>query len=151
MKLNAKILDPRLGRDFPLPEPATAGSAGVDLRAMIDEPLTLAPGERQLLPTGLSIHIADPGWCAMLMPRSGQGHKRGLILGNTIGLIDSDYQGPLMVSLWNRGQEPQTVEVGERIAQMVLVPVTLPQFNWVDDYEQESDRGAGGYGSSGTL
>ena len=151
MKLNAKILDPRLGRDFPLPEPATAGSAGVDLRAMIEEPITLAPGERQLLPTGLSVHIADPDWCAMLMPRSGQGHKRGLILGNTIGLIDSDYQGPLMVSLWNRGQEPQTVEVGERIAQMVLVPVTLPQFNWVEDYEQESDRGAGGYGSSGTL
>lgn len=149
MKLDAKILDPRLGTDFPLPARATEGSAGVDLRAMLDEPLTLAPGENQLVPTGLSIHIKDPNWCAMLMPRSGQGHKRGLILGNTIGLIDSDYQGPLMVSLWNRGQVEQTVEVGERIAQMVLVPVGLPDFNWVDAYEDVSERGEGGYGSSG--
>ena len=150
MKLDAKILDPRLGDEFPLPSPATAGSAGVDLRAMIDAPLTLEPGQRELIPTGLSIHVKDPNWCAMLMPRSGQGHKRGLILGNTIGLIDSDYQGPLMVSLWNRGQSPQTIEIGERIAQMVLVPVALPQFNWVAEYSDESERGTGGYGSSGT-
>lgn len=150
MKLNAKILDPRLGQEFPLPSPATVGSAGVDLRAMLDQPLTLEPGQRELVPTGLSIHIGDPAWCAMLMPRSGQGHKRGLILGNTIGLIDSDYQGPLMVSLWNRGQSAQTIEVGERIAQMVLVPVAIPAFNWVDEYSDESDRGTGGYGSSGT-
>ena len=150
MKLDAKILDPRLGTEFPLPTPATAGSAGVDLRAMIDAPLTLEPGQRELIPTGLSIHIQDPSWCAMLMPRSGQGHKRGLILGNTIGLIDSDYQGPLMVSLWNRGQSPQTIEIGERIAQMVLVPVAVPSFNWVDEYTGDSTRGEGGYGSSGT-
>ncbi|MGB0964918.1 MAG: dUTP diphosphatase [Litorivicinus sp.] len=150
MKLDAKILDPRLGTEFPLPTPATAGSAGVDLRAMIDAPLTLEPGQRELIPTGLSIHIQDPNWCAMLMPRSGQGHKRGLILGNTIGLIDSDYQGPLMVSLWNRGQSPQTIEIGERIAQMVLVPVAVPSFNWVDEYTGDSARGEGGYGSSGT-
>lgn len=150
MKLDAKILDPRLGTEFPLPTPATAGSAGVDLRAMIDAPLTLEPGQRELIPTGLSIHIQDPNWCAMLMPRSGQGHKRGLILGNTIGLIDSDYQGPLMVSLWNRGQSPQTIEIGERIAQMVLVPVAVPRFNWVDEYTGDSARGEGGYGSSGT-
>ena len=150
MKLDAKILDPRLGTEFPLPTPATAGSAGVDLRAMIEAPLTLEPGQRELIPTGLSIHIQDPSWCAMLMPRSGQGHKRGLILGNTIGLIDSDYQGPLMVSLWNRGQSPQTIEIGERIAQMVLVPVAVPSFNWVDEYTGDSARGEGGYGSSGT-
>lgn len=150
MKLNAKILDARLGAEFPLPAPATPGSAGVDLRAMIDHPLTLEPGQRELIPTGLSIHVQDPNWCAMLMPRSGQGHKRGLILGNTIGLIDSDYQGPLMVSLWNRGQSPQTIEIGERIAQMVLVPVAMPEFNWVDKYPEDSERGAGGYGSSGT-
>jgi len=150
MKLDAKILDPRLGTEFPLPTAATAGSAGVDLRAMIDAPLTLEPGQRELIPTGLSIHIQDPSWCAMLMPRSGQGHKRGLILGNTIGLIDSDYQGPLMVSLWNRGQSPQTIEIGERIAQMVLVPVAVPSFNWVDEYTGDSARGEGGYGSSGT-
>lgn len=150
MKLNAKILDARLGAEFPLPAPATPGSAGVDLRAMIDHPLTLEPGQRELIPTGLSIHVQDPNWCAMLMPRSGQGHKRGLILGNTIGLIDSDYQGPLIVSLWNRGQSPQTIEIGERIAQMVLVPVAMPEFNWVDEYPEDSERGAGGYGSSGT-
>lgn len=147
--LQAKILDPRLGSEFELPAPATPGSAGVDLRAMIDAPLTLTPGQRELVPTGLSIYLADPNWCAMLMPRSGQGHKRGLILGNTIGLIDSDYQGPLMVSLWNRGQQTQTIEIGERIAQMVLVPVGRPEFEWVEDYQVVSDRGAGGYGSSG--
>ncbi|QGG79212.1 dUTP diphosphatase [Litorivicinus lipolyticus] len=151
MQLNAKLLDPRLGSEFPLPARATEGSAGVDLRAMLDAPLTLAPGQRELIPTGLSIHIGDPNWCAMLMPRSGQGHKRGLILGNTIGLIDSDYQGPLMVSLWNRGQQPQTIDVGERIAQMVMVPVGIPEFNWVEDYAEDSVRGAGGYGSSGTT
>ena len=150
MKLNAKILDARLGAEFPLPAPATPGSAGVDLRAMIDHPLTLEPGQRELIPPGLSIHVQDPNWCAMLMPRSGQGHKRGLILGNTIGLIDSDYQGPLIVSLWNRGQSPQTIEIGERIAQMVLVPVAMPEFIWVDEYPEGSERGAGGYGSSGT-
>lgn len=148
--LQAKILDPRLGSEFELPAAATPGSAGIDLRAMLQQPLTLEPGQRELVPTGLSIYLRDPNWCAMLMPRSGQGHKRGLILGNTIGLIDSDYQGPLMVSLWNRGQETQTVEVGERIAQMVLVPVGRAQFEWVDEYSEGSERGSGGYGSSGS-
>ena len=147
--LQAKILDPRLGRDWPLPTYATSGSAGLDLRAMLEQPLVLQPGQAELLPTGMAIHIADPGLAAMILPRSGLGHKHGIVLGNLVGLIDSDYQGPLMVSCWNRGQQPFTIEPGERIAQLVLVPVLQAQLQIVDSFDQ-SQRGAGGFGHSGT-
>lgn len=143
-----KILDPRLGRDFPLPEAATAGSAGVDLRALLETDHELLPGDTLLIPTGLAIHIEDPGFAAMILPRSGLGHKHGIVLGNLVGLIDSDYQGPLMVSCWNRGNTPFVVSVGERIAQLVVVPVVQPRFRVVEDFS-ESDRGSGGFGSSG--
>ena len=147
-EIDLKILDPRMGSDFPLPAPATDGSAGVDLRAMIEQPLTLEPGAAELIPTGLSIHIEDPGYAGMILPRSGLGHKHGLVLGNLVGLIDADYQGPLMVSCWNRGTNAYTLEVGERLAQLVIVPVVQPTFRVVEDFE-ETDRGAGGFGSSG--
>ena len=147
--LQAKVLDPRLGTEWPLPAYATDGSAGLDLRAMLDAPLTLAPGQTELLPTGLAIHIADPGLAAMILPRSGMGHKHGIVLGNLVGLIDSDYQGQLMVSCWNRGQTPFTIEVGERIAQMVLVPVVQADFEIVTEFDA-SDRGEGGFGSTGS-
>ena len=143
-----KILDPRVGREFPLPEPATRGSAGVDLRAMIDADHELAPDATLLIPTGIAIHIEDPGYAAMILPRSGLGHKHGIVLGNLVGLIDSDYQGPLMVSCWNRGRQPFRIAVGERIAQLVIVPVLQPRFQVVDDFA-ESHRGSGGFGSSG--
>jgi dUTP pyrophosphatase len=143
-----KILDPRVGREFPLPEPATHGSAGVDLRAMLDADLELAPGATLLIPTGIAIHIEDPGYAAMILPRSGLGHKHGIVLGNLVGLIDSDYQGPLMVSCWNRGRQPFRIVVGERIAQLVIVPILQPRFRIVDDFA-ESRRGSGGFGSSG--
>ncbi|MBE2898743.1 dUTP diphosphatase [Pasteurellaceae bacterium 20609_3] len=146
--IDLKILDPRIGRDFPLPAYATPGSAGLDLRAMLDAPLTLKPGETQLIPTGIAVHVADANLAAVILPRSGLGHKNGIVLGNLVGLIDSDYQGPLMVSLWNRGQSEFTVEVGDRIAQLVFVPVVQAQFNVVDDFEA-SERGAGGFGHSG--
>ncbi|MBE2896886.1 dUTP diphosphatase [Pasteurellaceae bacterium HPA106] len=146
--IDIKILDQRIGRDFPLPAYATPGSAGLDLRAMLDAPLTLQPGETQLIPTGIAVHIADPALAAVILPRSGLGHKNGIVLGNLVGLIDSDYQGPLMVSLWNRGDSAFTVEVGDRIAQLVFVPVVQAQFNVVDDFEA-SKRGAGGFGHSG--
>ncbi|WP_018138942.1 MULTISPECIES: dUTP diphosphatase [unclassified Thioalkalivibrio] len=147
-EIDLKILDPRMGADFPLPAPATNGSAGVDLRAMIEAPLTLEPGAAELIPTGLSIHIEDPGYAGMILPRSGLGHKHGLVLGNLVGLIDADYQGPLMVSCWNRGANAYTLEVGERLAQLVIVPVVQPRFRVVEDFE-ESARGVGGFGSSG--
>ena len=147
--LQAKVLDPRLGTEWPLPAYATDGSAGLDLRAMLYAPLTLAPGQTELLPTGLAIHIADPGLAAMILPRSGMGHKHGIVLGNLVGLIDSDYQGQLMVSCWNRGQTPFTIEVGERIAQMVLVPVVQADFEIVTEFDA-SDRGEGGFGSTGS-
>lgn len=147
-KIALKILDPRIGKDIPLPEYATHGSAGLDLRACLDEPLELQPGETQLIPTGMAIHIDDPGLAAMLLPRSGLGHKHGIVLGNLVGLIDSDYQGQLYVSCWNRGQDSFTIEVGERIAQMVLVPVVQAAFEIVDDFD-ESQRGAGGFGHTG--
>lgn len=147
-EIDLKILDPRMGTDFPLPAPATDGSAGVDLRAMIDAPLTLKPGAAELVPTGLSIHIEDPGYAGMILPRSGLGHKHGLVLGNLVGLIDADYQGPLMVSCWNRGANAYTLEVGERLAQLVIVPVVQPKFRVVEDFE-ETARGTGGFGSSG--
>ncbi|MCQ4263048.1 dUTP diphosphatase [Stutzerimonas stutzeri] len=147
--LQAKILDPRLGKDFPLPEYATPGSAGLDLRAMLQNDTVLEPGQTLLIPTGLSIHIADPGLAALILPRSGLGHKHGIVLGNLVGLIDSDYQGELMVSCWNRGQSAFTIAVGERIAQLMLVPVVQARFELVDSFDS-SDRGAGGFGHSGS-
>lgn len=147
--LKTRILDPRLGTEFPLPEYATEGSAGIDLRACLDEPMTLEPGQTQLLPTGMAIHIEDPSLAAMILPRSGLGHKHGIVLGNLVGLIDSDYQGQLMVSCWNRGNTTFTVQPGERIAQLILVPVVQARLEIVADFDQ-SDRGAGGFGHSGT-
>ena len=146
MKVDVKILDPRV-KDK-MPTYATTGSAGLDLRAILDEPLTLNPGETRLIKTGLAIHLADPGYAALILPRSGLGHKHGIVLGNLVGLIDSDYQGELMVSTWNRGQEAFTIKPMERIAQLVVVPVVQMQMNVVDDFET-SDRGAGGFGSTG--
>lgn len=147
-KIDVKILDPRIGNEFPLPSYATPGSAGLDLRALLEQSLTLNPGETKLIPTGLSIHVADPNLAAVILPRSGLGHKNGIVLGNLVGLIDSDYQGPLMVSLWNRGNQSFTVEVGDRIAQLVFVPVVQAEFNLVTEFEQ-SERGTGGFGHSG--
>ena len=148
MNLKFKRLDPRVGTHWPIPEVGTPGSAGVDLRACLDEPVTLAPGETILIGTGIAIHLEDPGFCAMILPRSGLGH-RGLVLGNLVGLIDSDYQGELKISTWNRGQEPQTIEPGDRIAQMVITPVIQPTLIEVDDFESSS-RGEGGFGHTGT-
>jgi dUTP pyrophosphatase len=145
-----KILDARLGRDFPLPTYATAGSAGLDLRAMLDAPLSLAPGQAELLPTGLAIHVEDPGYCAVILPRSGLGHKQGLVLGNLVGLIDADYQGPLMISCWNRSGTAFTIAPGDRIAQLVFLPIARAAFRVVDDFAP-STRGSGGFGSSGTA
>ncbi|KFN46326.1 dUTP diphosphatase [Arenimonas metalli] len=141
-------LDPRLGAEFPLPAYATALSAGMDLRAMIDQAIELAPGEAQLVPTGLAIHIGDPGLCAVILPRSGLGHKQGLVMGNLVGLIDADYQGPLMVSLWNRGRFPITITPGDRVAQLVFLPVARAVFRQVDQFER-SERGEGGFGHTG--
>ncbi len=146
MHVDLKILDPRV-RDQ-LPHYATPGSAGLDLRACLDEALVLQPGTTHLIPTGLAIHLADPGYAAMILPRSGLGHKHGVVLGNLVGLIDSDYQGQLMVSVWNRGSDPFTVQPFERIAQMIIVPVVQARFNLVEEFP-ESDRGAGGFGSTG--
>jgi dUTP pyrophosphatase len=143
-----KLVDPRLGREFPLPEYATEGSAGVDLRACLDAPLTIAPGETHLIPTGLAIHIADPGIAAVVLPRSGLGHRHGIVLGNLVGLIDSDYQGQVYVSCWNRGGEAYAIQPGERIAQLVFLPVLRVDFEVVGDFEP-SRRGEGGFGSSG--
>jgi dUTP pyrophosphatase len=141
-------LDPRLGAEFPLPAYATALSAGMDLRAMLDQAIELAPGEAQLVPTGLAIHIGDPGLCAVILPRSGLGHKQGLVMGNLVGLIDADYQGPLMVSLWNRGRFPITITPGDRVAQLVFLPVARAVFRQVDQFER-SERGDGGFGHTG--
>ena len=148
-RLQVKVLDDRLGRDFDMPQRATAGSAGIDLRAMVDAPVTLAPGDCELLSTGLSIYIADPNLAGMILPRSGLGHKHGIVLGNLVGLIDSDYQGPLMVSAWNRSTQAFTVEPGERIAQFVLVPVVAAELEVVEAFD-DSERGVGGFGSTGT-
>ena len=146
--LQVVILDKRLGNDIPMPEYATAGSAGLDLRACLEESIELAPGETKLIPTGMAIYIEDPSLAAMILPRSGLGHKHGIVLGNLVGLIDSDYQGQLMVSCWNRGDSNFVIEVGERIAQLVLVPVVQAQFEIVNEFT-ESDRGEGGFGSTG--
>jgi dUTP pyrophosphatase len=146
--LKVRILDARLGRDFPLPTHATAGSAGLDLRACIDADLLLEPGQAQLIPTGLAIYVEDPGLAAVILPRSGLGHKHGIVLGNLVGLIDSDYQGHLMVSCWNRGHEPYTVRPGERIAQLIVVPVVQVELEVVEDFSA-TGRGTGGFGHSG--
>ncbi len=146
--IQLKILDPRIGSEFPLPDYATDGSAGMDLRACLDKTLTLEAGQTELLPTGLAIHIADPGLAAMLLPRSGLGHKHGIVLGNLVGLIDSDYQGQLFVSCWNRAHSAFTIEPGERIAQMIFVPVVRAGFEVVEEFA-DSDRGAGGFGHTG--
>jgi deoxyuridine 5'-triphosphate nucleotidohydrolase len=143
-----RILDSRLGSEFPLPDYATTGAAGIDLRACLDAPLVLEPGKTELIPTGMAIHMQDPGLAAVILPRSGLGHKHGIVLGNLVGLIDSDYQGQVMVSCWNRGETAFTIQPGERIAQMVFVPVVQVQFERVESFE-ESARGAGGFGSSG--
>jgi dUTP pyrophosphatase len=147
-KVQLKILDSRLGKSIELPERATDGSAGLDLRACVDNELTLQPGDVELLPTGLAMYIADPGLCAMILPRSGLGHKHGIVLGNLVGLIDSDYQGQLFVSCWNRSEQPYTVSPGERIAQLVIVPVVQADFELVEDFVS-TDRAQGGFGSTG--
>ncbi|MBA2408236.1 MAG: dUTP diphosphatase [Gammaproteobacteria bacterium] len=146
--IQLKILDRRLGAEFPMPDFATSGSAGIDLRACLDEPLTLIPGATELIKSGFALHIQDPRLAAVIIPRSGLGHKHGIVMGNLVGLIDSDYQGEILISCWNRGNEPFTVAVGERIAQMVFVPVVRPCFDVVETFEA-SARGAGGFGHSG--
>jgi dUTP pyrophosphatase len=146
--IQVKILDSRIGNEFPLPQYATEGSAGLDLRACLQEALTLAPGESTLIPSGVAIHIGDPGYAAVLLPRSGLGHKHGIVLGNLVGLIDSDYQGEVLISCWNRGRVAFTIQPGERIAQMVILPVVQARFEVVEEFEQ-SRRGAGGFGHSG--
>jgi len=147
--IRLKILDPRLGSIWPLPAPATAGSAGVDLRALLDQDLVLEAGQTELIPTGMVIHIADPGFAAIIIPRSGMGHKHGIVLGNGVGLIDSDYQGPLLVSCWNRSHKPFTISMGERIAQLVIVPVVQPTWELVSDFAP-SERAQGGFGHTGS-
>lgn len=148
-RIDYKILDPRIGVEFPLPAYATSGSAGMDLRACLDDAITLLPGETTLIPTGLAIHIGDPSLAAVILPRSGLGHKHGIVLGNLVGLIDSDYQGQLMISCWNRGKEIFTIQPGERIAQLVFVPVVQVALQQVETFDQ-SHRGEGGFGHSGT-
>ncbi|KAF1048085.1 dUTP diphosphatase [Xylophilus sp.] len=147
MNIDVRILDPRIARQ--LPAYATPGSAGLDLRACLDAPLVLEPGATHLVPTGIAIHLADPGYAALILPRSGLGHRHGIVLGNLVGLIDSDYQGQLMVSAWNRGAAAFTIEPLERIAQLVVVPVVQARFNVVEDFTTASARGQGGYGSTG--
>ena len=147
-RIQVKILDARIGRDYPLPQHATSGAAGVDLRACVDAPLELPPGSTELIPSGIAIYIADPGYAALVLPRSGLGHKHGIVLGNLVGLIDSDYQGQIFVSVWNRGQSHFTVQPGERIAQLVVVPVAQVEFGIVEDFAA-SRRGSAGFGSSG--
>lgn len=148
-KIKLKILDSRIGSDYPLPTYATDGSAGLDLRACVEQSMQLNPGETKLIPTGVSIHIGDPGLAAVILPRSGLGHKHGIVLGNLVGLIDSDYQGPLMVSAWNRGQQEFQIDPGDRIAQLVFVPIVQATFEVVTDFAQ-SQRGEGGFGHTGT-
>ncbi len=146
--LQVKILNQKVGKEFPLPRYSTTGSAGMDLRACLDDSITLAPGVTELIPTGLAIYIEDPAFAALILPRSGLGHKHGIVLGNLVGLIDSDYQGELMISCWNRGQSPFSIEPGDRIAQLIIVPVHQTNFKIVEQFTS-TDRGAGGFGSSG--
>ncbi len=147
--VQVKVLNENIGHSIPLPHYATSGSAGMDLRACLDQPLTIKPGQTHLIPTGLAIYLEDPGLAAMILPRSGLGHKKGIVLGNLVGLIDSDYQGELMVSCWNRGSETYTIEPAERIAQLIIVPVVQAHWHVVEDFTA-TDRGAGGFGHSGT-
>ena len=147
-KIQFKILDPRIGNEFPVPQYATSGSAGLDLRACLKEPLQLLPGDTQLIPTGMAIYVADPKLAAVILPRSGLGHKHGIVLGNLVGLIDSDYQGELLISCWNRGNDHFTIQPGERIAQLVFVPVVRTEFEVVPEFTA-TDRGDGGFGHSG--
>lgn len=147
-QIDVKILDPRLGDQFPLPGYATPGSAGMDLRACLDEPLVLKPGQTELIPSGIALHISDPGLAATILPRSGLGHKHGIVLGNLVGLIDSDYQGQIFISCWNRGDQAFTIEPGERIAQLVILPVVQATLNIVNEFD-ESERGEGGFGHTG--
>jgi len=147
-RIPLRILDERIGREFPLPEYATPGSAGVDLRACVDEPLTVQPGATELVPTGIALHLEDPGLAATILPRSGLGHKHGIVLGNLVGLIDSDYQGEILVSCWNRSTEPFEIEPGLRLAQLVIVPVVQVEFDVVQEFSA-SRRGAGGFGHTG--
>jgi len=147
-KIQLKILDPRIGKDIALPEYATDGSAGMDLRAALEQTTEIKPGETLLIPTGLSIYVEDPNMAAVILPRSGLGHKHGIVLGNLVGLIDSDYQGQLFISCWNRGDKTFTIEIGDRIAQLVIVPVIQAEFEVVDEFEK-THRGAGGFGHSG--
>jgi dUTP pyrophosphatase len=147
-RLQVRVLDARIGRDYPLPQYATEGSAGIDLRACIDAPLELKPGDTQLIPSGIAIYLQDPAYAAIVLPRSGLGHKHGIVLGNLVGLIDSDYQGQIFVSCWNRGQSTFTIQPGERIAQLVVVPVVQVEFDVVNEFVA-TERGAGGFGSSG--
>lgn len=147
-RLEIKILDSRIGQEFPLPHYATQGSAGLDLRAMLKAPLDLVPGGCELIPTGLAVHIAEPGVAGMILPRSGLGHRHGIVLGNLVGLIDSDYQGPLMISCWNRSDQPFRIEIGERIAQLVLVPILRAELELVESFET-SARGVSGFGHTG--
>ena len=150
LKTEVKILDNRIGKEIPLPTYSTSGSAGMDLRACIDDEIQIAPGETVLIPTGISIYIQDPNLAATILPRSGLGHKHGIVLGNLVGLIDSDYQGPLMVSLWNRGSTTFSINIGDRIAQLVLLPVVQTEFEIVEEFTS-SDRGTGGFGHTGTA
>ncbi len=146
--IQLKVLDPRIGRELPFPRYETEGAAGLDLRACIDAPAEIAPGETLLVPSGIAIHIADPGLAAVVLPRSGLGHKHGIVLGNLVGLIDSDYQGPVLLSVWNRGDEPFTIEPGDRIAQLVFLSIARARFEVVGAFA-ETDRGEGGFGHSG--
>ncbi|HEX7915376.1 dUTP diphosphatase [Rudaea sp.] len=150
IEVELKILDPRLGKEIPLPTQATSGSAGMDLRAALDAPLTLEPGASALVPTGIAIHVGDVNYCAVILPRSGLGHKHGLVLGNLVGLIDADYQGPLMISCWNRAAAAYTIAPGERIAQLVFLPVAHARFRVVEEFDA-SERGVGGFGHSGSV
>ena len=147
-QIDVKILDPRIGSEFPLPDYATTGSAGMDLRACVDSPTELKPGETLLIPSGIALHIGDPGLAATILPRSGLGHKHGIVLGNLVGLIDSDYQGQVFISCWNRGDKTFVIEPGARIAQLVIIPVIQASFNVVTDFE-DSERGEGGFGHTG--
>jgi dUTP pyrophosphatase len=148
-KLQVKILDPKIGTQIPLPRYETMGSAGMDLRACLETNLTIAPGEAQLIPSGIAIHIADPNYAAIILPRSGLGHKHGIVLGNLVGLIDSDYQGEIKISCWNRGSQPFVIEVGVRIAQLILIPVLQVKLQLVSDFQEETLRGAAGFGHTG--
>ena len=149
IEVELKVLDARIGRDFPLPEVATPGAAGVDLRAVLDEPLTLLPGDTKLLHTGIAVYLRTPGYAGLILPRSGLGHKHGIVLGNLVGLLDADYEGEILLSCWNRSSESFTINPGERLAQLVIVPILQPRFMVVQEFSEKSVRGEGGFGHTG--